>query len=168
MEKEFKVNVSESEVKVTSSAAGLYAGPDGTPVEVVAQPGGTYLVKIGHRVLRAYVVSREPGGKELSLSVGGKTLSLRVRDSSDLVLEKMGIGQKAGSKVSDLKSPMPGLVRQIMVQEGQEVAKGTPLMVLEAMKMENILKAQGPATVKKIEVNVGQAVEKGAMLVRFV
>jgi acetyl/propionyl-CoA carboxylase alpha subunit len=167
VEKEFKVNVSESEVKVTTSQGAIFAGPDGRAVDVITQTGGSYLIKIGHRVMRAFVISREPGGKELTLSVGGKTLTLRVRDSADLVLEKMGIAQKAGSKVADLKSPMPGLVRQIMVQEGEQVQKGTPLMVLEAMKMENILKAQGPATVKKIEVGIGQAVEKGAMLIRL-
>jgi len=66
-----------------------------------------------------------------------------------------------------LKAPMPGLVVRISVAEGQKVDAGTGLVVLEAMKMENELRAAAPAVVKAIRVNQGQAVEKGEVLIEF-
>ncbi|HLG06571.1 MAG TPA: biotin/lipoyl-containing protein [Gemmatimonadales bacterium] len=66
-----------------------------------------------------------------------------------------------------LKAPMPGLVVRICVEPGQEVAVGTSLVVLEAMKMENELKAAGPGVVDRILVRAGQTVEKGEVLVGF-
>jgi biotin carboxyl carrier protein len=66
-----------------------------------------------------------------------------------------------------LKAPMPGLVVRVQVQPGAQVAAGEPLVVLEAMKMENELKAGAPGTVKSVRVAPGEAVEKGQVLVEF-
>jgi biotin carboxyl carrier protein len=62
---------------------------------------------------------------------------------------------------------MPGQVLRILVEPGQVVEKGTPLLVLVAMKMENMIKAQGPATVTKILVAENDNVEKGHVLIAF-
>jgi pyruvate carboxylase subunit B len=62
---------------------------------------------------------------------------------------------------------MPGLVVRVLVQPGQRVGPGQGLVVLEAMKMENELRATAPATVGSILVDPGQAVEKGQVLVEF-
>ncbi|HEV2084196.1 MAG TPA: biotin/lipoyl-containing protein [Gemmatimonadales bacterium] len=66
-----------------------------------------------------------------------------------------------------LKAPMPGLVVRVQVQPGEQVAAGDPLVVLEAMKMENELKAGAPGVVKAVRVAPGEAVEKGQVLVEF-
>jgi glutaconyl-CoA/methylmalonyl-CoA decarboxylase subunit gamma len=66
-----------------------------------------------------------------------------------------------------LKAPMPGLVLRVQVQPGEQVAAGAPLVVLEAMKMENELKAGASGTVKSVRVAAGEAVEKGQVLVEF-
>ncbi len=77
-------------------------------------------------------------------------------------------GLSAGPSVEKhFKAPMPGLVMQIKVEPGQQVKTGDPLVVIEAMKMENILKAKGKATVKAVNVSQGQSVEKGDKLVEF-
>ena len=62
---------------------------------------------------------------------------------------------------------MPGLVTSIKMTQGQEVEKGTPLLILEAMKMENVITAPHQAIIKEIKVIVGQPVDKGAVLVEF-
>ena len=62
---------------------------------------------------------------------------------------------------------MPGLVLDILVKVGDEVKKGDPLMILEAMKMENILKSASDGVIKKINVEKKQAVEKGQVLINF-
>jgi acetyl/propionyl-CoA carboxylase alpha subunit len=66
-----------------------------------------------------------------------------------------------------LRAPMPGLVVRVEAKPGDRVAAGAGLVVLEAMKMENELKAPGPARVKSVRVAAGQAVEKGQVLVEF-
>ena len=66
-----------------------------------------------------------------------------------------------------LKAPMPGMVVQVAVQEGEAVERGATVLIVEAMKMENELRAAATATVKRILVAPGEAVEKGQTLVEF-
>ena len=66
-----------------------------------------------------------------------------------------------------LTAPMPGEIVQISVSPGEAVAKGKALCVLEAMKMNNVLRAAAPGVVESIEVTEGQKVEYGTVLVRF-
>ncbi|MDH4347769.1 MAG: biotin/lipoyl-binding protein, partial [Gemmatimonadota bacterium] len=66
-----------------------------------------------------------------------------------------------------LKSPMPGLVVRVLVSAGQAVQAGQGLVVLEAMKMENELRAQAGGVVAAVQIQAGQAVEKGQVLIEF-
>jgi len=66
-----------------------------------------------------------------------------------------------------LRAAMPGLMIEVKIKPGDKVTKGQPLFVLEAMKMENIIKAQWEATVKAVHVSCGQSVEKGDKLLEF-
>lgn len=105
--------------------------------------------------------------KTVTLRVNGERKEYSVKDRSDELLKKFGIQSFPAPKVNELKSPMPGLVVQILVKEGDVLAKGDPIVVLEAMKMENVLKAPAEVTVKSIHAEPGKAVEKNAVLVRF-
>ena len=62
---------------------------------------------------------------------------------------------------------MPGLIVDVMVEVGQEIAEGTPLLVLSAMKMENIILSQGDGVVKSVEVQKNDAVEKGQLIIEM-
>ena len=62
---------------------------------------------------------------------------------------------------------MPGKVLDILIKKGQAVAKGDGLIILEAMKMENLLKAEQDGTIKSVNVSVGEAVEKNNILIDF-
>jgi acetyl/propionyl-CoA carboxylase alpha subunit len=90
-----------------------------------------------------------------------------ISDRYDELLRSLGMDKAMGAKVNELKAPMPGLVLDIRVTEGQSVAKGEAVIVLEAMKMENILKAPADVVVKKIVAKKGNAVEKNQVLVTF-
>ena len=85
----------------------------------------------------------------------------------DELLKSMGLEGALTPKINDLKAPMPGLVLDVMVASGTEVKKDEPLMILEAMKMENILKSPGDAVVKSIEIEKGNAVDKNQVLIHF-
>jgi biotin carboxyl carrier protein len=73
----------------------------------------------------------------------------------------------ATKKVNELKAPMPGLVLDVRVKVGDVIKKGEPLVVLEAMKMENVLKSIADVTIKKIAIEKGNAVEKNQVLIFF-
>lgn len=113
------------------------------------------------------ILEHDVAEKTLSVKVNGHTYALKVADKYDDLLRSLGMDKIAGTKVNELKAPMPGLVLDIIVSEGQEVKKGDPVVVLEAMKMENILKSPADVTVKKISVQKGTAVEKNQVLIQF-
>jgi biotin carboxyl carrier protein len=103
--------------------------------------------------------------KLYTLLINGTKYEVSLKDKFDDLLAGMGMAGAATGKANNLKAPMPGLVLNILVTEGDSFKPGDALVVLEAMKMENIIKAAGEGTVKKISVNKGQAVEKGQVLI---
>ena len=90
-----------------------------------------------------------------------------MKNETDLLLERLGMNTSSKKEVKELKAPMPGLVLEVLVEVGQEIEEGDALIVLEAMKMENILKAPSKAKIKSIEVDKGQALDKNAILIKF-
>lgn len=116
---------------------------------------------------RAELISWNKEQKSFVFRIEGFEVETVVQDKFDLLLEKMGINDGAAQKMKELKAPMPGLIIGVSVEEGQNVEAGTPLIVLEAMKMENIIRAQGEGIVKKINVQAGNSVEKNQVLIIF-
>jgi biotin carboxyl carrier protein len=112
-------------------------------------------------------VERSEDGKTFSLKINGQLLELNAKDRYDLLLEQMGMSAANTAKASKLKAPMPGKVLEVVVQPGQTVAKGEGLLILEAMKMENVLKAEEEGIIKSVNVSVGDAVEKNNVLIDF-
>lgn len=117
-----------------------------------------------HKIVKPFQI---PESGTARLIINGKNIELDITSDQELVMKQMGLGGGASSKVSELKAPMPGLVTRILVAEGQSVSKGTPLLALEAMKMENVIKASAEGTVSAILVKQGDAVEKNQVLIRF-
>jgi acetyl/propionyl-CoA carboxylase alpha subunit len=90
-----------------------------------------------------------------------------LKDRIDLLLEGMGLHAKVTNKINHLKAPMPGLIHSVAVKEGDKVSKGDILLVLVAMKMENVIKAAGDGTVKSMKIIAGQTVEKNQVMLEF-
>lgn len=105
--------------------------------------------------------------KIAKIKVNGAVYDISVATQLDLLLKQLGMENLNSNKIAQLKAPMPGLVLNILVSEGDEVKKGDSLLVLEAMKMENIIKSPSDATVKKIEVVKGDKIEKNTVLIHF-
>lgn len=90
-----------------------------------------------------------------------------LRDEKDILLERFGFVATTESSLQQIRAPMPGLVLSLRVEEGQQVKIGDGLVVLEAMKMENELRAEADGTVKSIHVARGDAVGKNDLLVEI-
>lgn len=74
----------------------------------------------------------------------------------------------AGASTGDPVAPMPGIIDKILVQEGAQVTQGQPLLVMTAMKMEHVIKANKNATIGKVNASAGKVVKKGEVLLTFV
>ena len=115
----------------------------------------------------AEVVSFDREAKTAEIKVNNNIYTLTAKDQFDVLLDKMGLSSLMAAKVSEIKAPMPGLVLKVLVEEGAEIKKGENLFVLEAMKMENIIKAPADVIVKTIKNKPGDKVEKGQILMLF-
>ncbi|MXW17542.1 MAG: biotin/lipoyl-binding protein [Gemmatimonadetes bacterium] len=101
------------------------------------------------------------------LELDGRCVSAEVLDPRAHRIRRLSAKAGADSKVAPLRAPMPGLVVQVAVDEGQEVEAGDTVLIVEAMKMENELRAPAAARVKRLLAAPGDAVEKGQLLVEF-
>jgi biotin carboxyl carrier protein len=139
------------------------------PVGWDIQPTGprTFHILAEGRSLTAELVEIDRTAKTVRLLVSGNEYTVQLKDRFDLLLEQMGMAGAGARQISELKAPMPGLVVGVRVEVGQHVPKGEPLLVLEAMKMENILKAPADVTIKAIRVNLRDNVQKGQVLISF-
>ena len=131
------------------------------------QPNGLISVLYNGKSYTAIIENADRKTKEVSLRVNGQLYKTTIKEPIDLLLSNMGLDLKAMQKAEPIKAPMPGMVLKILVTPGQQINKGDGLVILEAMKMENILKASGSATVKAIKVNERTAVEKGTILIEL-
>ena len=110
------------------------------------------------------LVSVNHENKTAVLKVNNRVYECEIKDQFDDLLKSLGLDNLNTKKLNDIKAPMPGLVLKVLVEEGQEFKKGDNLLVLEAMKMENILKATADGTVKSIKIKPGDKVEKNEVL----
>lgn len=93
--------------------------------------------------------------------------TVNIQDTLQQRIASMGWDKTEDLELKAIKAPMPGLVLEISVKEGDVVEKGTKLLVLEAMKMENVIAIQAKTTIGKIHVTKGAAVEKGQLLIEL-
>ena len=104
---------------------------------------------------------------ELIIKINHRVVHVRKKHSLDELIHQLGMDKPKVRKIKTYNAPMPGRILSILVEVGDEVALGSPLLSLEAMKMENTLKSTGIGKVKLINVIPGAVVEKGAQLIEF-
>ncbi len=105
--------------------------------------------------------------KEYRLLIGDKEIVVTLKDEVEIQVHAMGLDVLQAAHSRDTVAPMPGLVLEISVQVGDKVSAGDQLIILEAMKMENVLSAPGDGIVEKIHVEKGQPVDKSQLLITF-
>lgn len=113
------------------------------------------------------IVLGEFRGNVVAVTIGNVVYEVAVQDARARLLNKFGAEQARPAASAALVAPMPGLVLSVQVAAGEAVEPGQGLLVLEAMKMENELRAPGHAVVKAVHVAPGDAVTKHTVLVEF-
>lgn len=133
---------------------------------IETKPGSFHLIS-DSKSYNIEVVKADHEAKEYVINVNGKDIPLTLEDKYDLLLKRLGLDMGVGAKLSELKAPMPGMVLDILVSPGDEVKKGDGLIVLEAMKMENVIKSPDDLTIKSIEAEKSKAVDKNQIMITF-
>lgn len=161
-----KVN-SEFDFKIENKQRKLLVNDAAADADIRQLAPSVYHIINDLRSYNAEVVNFDRESKTAEIKVNGNTYTIAAKDQYDILLEKLGLSNLNSAKVSEVKAPMPGLVLKVFVTEGAEVKKGDNLFVLEAMKMENIIKSPADVVVKAVRIKPGDKVEKGQVLIGF-
>ncbi len=161
----YKASIHNKTYQVDVKDGGVFT-VDGRPFQIKLL-GDTYVFLINNRKVQVEAGQTEKGGHRHELWISGRKYPVSLKNPLEQLLEKMGMNSVASQTVKELKAPMPGLVLDIIATKGQAVDKDDSLLILEAMKMENVIKSPGTGIVKEIKVEKGTAVEKNDILITF-
>ncbi len=101
------------------------------------------------------------------IKVNGNTYEVSISTPLDQLIKEMGLSLGNASVEDEIHAPMPGIILEVNVSEGDEVKKGDFLCVLEAMKMENTLTAPRDGIIKSVNIAKGETVDKGKLLIEL-
>lgn len=146
---------------------GLWLPKDGSQCEITRLSENKIFMVVNGRSYTAILLEMDRATKTLEIMLNSKKATVQVKEPLDDLLHAMGLDKLASAKVENIKAPMPGLVLDVAVEPGAAVKKGDKVLVLEAMKMENIIKSAGDGIVARILVQKGQTVDKNQVLVEF-
>lgn len=152
-EKIVTIDGNEFALAVKAGATSVTAG-DGVSITIEALRDNEALLRIGDRV---FAVPFHVDGDEIHLMIDGEIYRASVTSK---------LARKGGRhRDHSMSAPMPGVVLKLFVEVGQEVSKGEPLLILEAMKMEHQLTAPYDGVVEKIGCKAGDLVQPGIDLI---
>lgn len=136
-------------------------------IRIVSREGNIVKLFFDNKSYEAVIKDFDPQTKKAWINVSGFDFRIKINEPLDKLINDLGFLKAAKHSVKEIKSPMPGLVINIFVNEGDEVKEGDKLLTLEAMKMENILKSPGDGVIKKINIEKTQSVDKNQVLIEF-
>jgi acetyl/propionyl-CoA carboxylase alpha subunit len=162
----YVVQLNEERMSVTVGAAGLiYEAEPAVHAELSDIEGSPVrMVKIGTHVYRVVAQKRQGRGR-YTLWVDGYRFETEALDERTRAIRDLSAASAGPVGPAPILAPMPGMIVRVSVKVGDRVEAGQGVVVMEAMKMENELRATAAGVVRSVEVAAGTAVEKGALLV---
>jgi biotin carboxyl carrier protein len=157
-DKSFEINLLGQEIDINGKKY---------PIDLITTGQNRYHLLINYKSYNLEIVSYDAKAGSAQVKVNNQPISVTVKTELDKLLSRMGLNRNNVSVAKDVGAPMPGLILDIVVKEGDEVKKGDKLLILEAMKMENIIKAPGNGKISSIIVNKGDSVDTGQKLIHF-
>ncbi len=133
------------------------------PLEIIVQGSGRILLRSGTKLYK--IDNIEVDERNVSFSINGTYFETTVKDEQDLLLEKLGFHAGAAASAGSLNAPMPGKILELLISDGETVEEGQPVLILEAMKMENELKSPSNGVISKLHIQQGDNVEKNQILI---
>ena len=137
-------------------------------VDLIRTSPAAFNLLNNHKSVNAVLIEADESAKKQTIEIEGERFAVQIKDELDMILDKMGYGIVTGKQIKEIKAPMPGLVLEVTVSEGQHVHEGDRLLILVAMKMENSILINTEATIKRIAIGAGDAVDRGQVLIELV
>ena len=128
-------------VKVDNSNEFDIAKDDISKLDAVSTKGKYHILQ-NNSSFKAEVLNSDFNNKTYSVLVNSNTYEVKIANNLDQLISKMGFSQGTNKQINKIKAPMPGLILDVMVKEGQTVQEDDALLILEAMKMENVIVSQ--------------------------
>jgi len=160
MNHKFKVKVnSTSDFDITDS--------DISKLDVEKISGSKYHILQNNKPFKGELVKSNFYRKKYTIKVNNNKYDVDISNPLDLLIDKMGFTFGTAKHIDSIKAPMPGLILDIHVGKGQEVKEDEGLLILEAMKMENVISSPRDGVIKSVNVSKGDAIDKGHLLIEF-
>jgi biotin carboxyl carrier protein len=158
------LNNKQYELALDLNGPEVVAGVDGRSysLQVRASDESSYLILNGTNVYECRVTGHGGSLNTLDVTVRGNTYPVTVIDPRKLPMD--GDSDRHHHGTAEIAAQMPGKVVRVLVEAGQEIASGTPLLVVEAMKMQNEMKSPRAGVVVSVKVSAGDTVEAGQLL----
>ena len=153
-------------VKVDNSSEFDISKDDISKLDAVSTKGKYHILQ-DHLSYRAEVLDSEFNKKSYSVKVNSNTYQVKIADKLDQLINKMGFALGSSKQINSIKAPMPGLILDVMVKEGEAVKEDDALLILEAMKMENVITSPREGVIKSVNIAKGNAIDKGHLLIEF-
>lgn len=161
-----KIEVRSSSFEITKKGDEIRLDNENLDYDLIKLPNGQYHLIVDNKSFTIEVLSKDTNNGKLKLKVNGETVNTVLNNKLAELLKTLGM-ESGKKKLKDLKAPMPGLVLELKVAEGEQVSEGQDLLVLEAMKMENAIKSPQDGVIDKIVVQQQEKVDKNQVLVSF-
>ncbi|MFK7968911.1 MAG: acetyl-CoA carboxylase biotin carboxyl carrier protein subunit [Bacteroidia bacterium] len=163
----FEAILDDTTLELEKKNGGFMMNGEDVPAVVNKLGERLWEVRYQDKNYRVLIHDINPEESTVTLGLNGKKTTVKLRSRLTRLLEEMGLGDALIAKIDSVKAPMPGLVRAINVKSGDSVSKGDPLFILEAMKMENVIKSPGDGSIASIHVEEGATVEKNEIMLKF-
>ena len=155
----YKIIIEDTEINLSADQA--------QNLDLIGTKDNSFHLLQDNRSFAINLLHKNNAAKTMTIEVNGNKYEVKIEDEYDQLVKKMGLSVGGAQVMKNVKAPMPGLILDILAAPGQSVEKGDQLLILEAMKMENVLKAEGEGVIKSIEIQKGNAVEKGQILIEM-
>ncbi len=161
----YKVLIGDQQVELAIDGTAIQIDGSQKDLQINRVSEHAYAIVLNGKPYRVLLESVD--GAHLTVTVNGVQHNLVVQDERAQLLEQYGIADSNSAMEKEVRAPMPGLVLELLVAESDSVEAGQGLLVLEAMKMENEIKAAAEGNVARIHVKAGDPVAKGDLLLEF-
>ena len=163
----FEAEIHGNRIQVELNDDNDFAIIDGEEVSFIIEEHTHHrlLIRVGTKIYSCDNIS--VANEIVTFSINGTQYDVKVKDEEQLLLEKLGFNTTTTGEQGIVNAPMPGKILEIPVSVGDEVEMGESILILEAMKMENELKASQTGIIHSIQVKVGDSVEKNQILLEI-
>lgn len=158
-----RVNGREHEVALELAGAEVTVRVDGEPFELELHEVDAHGQFLAFRQGRSHAAAVDGDESRMGITLAGHFYAVEIEDERERAAR--AAAHHAGAVGGVVKSVMPGIVVDVLVEQGQEVEQGAPLLILEAMKMQNEIEAPSSGVVDRIHVEAGKTVSSGDKLV---